>query len=174
MKGKRLTLATVISFVMLTLCGLESCSKNNSTSVQSDGTMTATINGAAYSAKSYVIGGYLISFGLFVVQGDSITNNKDTTEIQIAMPYDFPADQTIPIDTIAYADSLGITCRTSGKTYEAYYSFFQSHGYVTLASKDTVNHQLAGTFDGVLYNKDNSNDSLVIANGVFKSVYQTQ
>ncbi|HEV2478427.1 MAG TPA: hypothetical protein VGS79_02135 [Puia sp.] len=170
MNGKRLSLATVISLGMLGLWGLGSCSKNNSTSYTTDGTLTATVNGAAYSAKSYVVAGYLTTYGQVIVQGDSIVG-RDTTEIQVAMPY-IPA-----VNAAVYTDSTqfaGLTYKVPGKEYDAYYGLGFSHGVVTLSSADTVNHKVAGSFSGVLYNIVNSNDSIVITNGAFTSSYQVQ
>lgn len=170
MNGIRLSLAAVISLGMLTLLGLGSCSKNNSSSTQTDGTMTATLNGTAWSAKSYVVAGYLTTYGQVIVQGDSIVGS-DTTEMQVAMPY-IPA-----VNTPVYTDSsqfAGVTYVIPGKEYDAYYGLGFSHGVVTLSTADTVNHRVVGSFSGVLYNIVNNNDSVVITNGAFSSTYQVQ
>jgi hypothetical protein len=170
MFGKRLSPAAVVSLSMLTLLGLQSCSKNNSSSYQSDGTLTATVNGAAYSAKSYVVAGYLTTYGQLIVQGDSIVGS-DTSEIQVAMPYIPAVNVTVYTDSTQYA---GVTYKVPGKEYDAYYGLGFSHGALTLSSADTVNHKIAGSFSGVLYNVVNSNDSVVITNGAFNSSYQVQ
>ena len=178
MNGKRLSLAAVICLTMLTLWGIAGCSKNNSSSTATDGTMTATVNGATYSAKSYVIAGYLSSYGQILIQGDSIRGN-DTTQIQIALPYIPPVNTVISTDSLQYAGVAGLTYLSPGKTYEGYYGFGGSHAIITLSTADTVNHRIAGTFSGVLYSllvngNVDSNDSVVITNGTFNSTYQVQ
>lgn len=168
MFGTRLTLATATSLCMLSLAGLESCSKNNSTGYQTAGTMSATVNGAAYSAKTYVVAGYLTTYGQLIVRGDSIVGS-DTTEVQVAMPY-IPA-----VNTPVYTDSsqyAGLSYKVPGKEYDAYYGLGFSHGVITLNSADTVNHKVVGSFSGVLYNIVNSADSVVITNGAFNSNYR--
>lgn len=173
MNGKRLSLAAVMALSLLSLFGLESCSKNNSSSYQTDGTLTATVNGSAYSAKSYVVAGYLSSYDYILVQGDSITGS-DTTMLQLTIPYLLPVNQAISIDSSAYLGTLGLTYQTGSKQYSAYYAFLNSHGTITLTTADTVNHRLIGTFSGVLYNNSNGNDSVVVTNGAFNSIYQVQ
>jgi len=170
MNGKRFFLAALVFLGILSLSALESCSKSNSSSTTSDGTLTATVNGTAYSAKSYVISGYLSAYGQIIIQGDSIRSN-DTTELQIAIPY-IPA-----VNAPVYTDSsqfAGITYLSPGKEYDAYYGLASSHGIITLLSADTINHKVGGTFSGVLYNIVNSSDSVVITSGVFTSTYQVQ
>lgn len=170
MIGKRLSLAAVTVLSMLTLWGLESCSKNNTTSYTTDGTVTATLNGGAWSAKSYVVAGYVtIISPQIIVEGDSITNG-DTARMQIAVPYILPVNQLIPFDTTAYAGALGISYSTHGKLYQAFGGFYDSHGAITLSTADTVGHHVAGTFNGVLY--ATTNDSVVITNGAFNTTYQ--
>lgn len=175
MNGKRLTLAIAISLSMLSLWTLESCNKNNSTtSYQTDGTMTATINGASYSAKSYVVSDYITSFGAIIVQGENI-NGSDTVGLQVSLPYIIPVDTAIEVTTSAYAGFAGIAYTMPGKEYDCYYGLGASHGIITLTSADTVNHKVAGTFSGVLYNNANATgDSVVLTNGAFTSSYQVQ
>lgn len=170
MFGKRLSFAAVISLGIVILWGFGSCSKNNSSSYQSDGTLTATVNGTAYSAKSYVIAGYITSYYQILVQGDSIVGN-DTTMLQVAMPYIPTVNQAVYTDSTIYA---GLSYTMPGKEYEAYQGNGYSHGVITLSSADTVNHKVVGSFSGVLYNVVNSSDSVVITNGAFNTIYTVQ
>ena len=170
MNGRRLSLAALISLSVLTLWGIVGCSKNNSSSVTTDGTMTVTVNGTPYSAKSYVVSGYITSYGQIIVQGDSITN-KDTTEIQVAIPY--PPAVNVPINTDSIIFSA-LSYSRGGLVYGAYQGNSYSHGVITLTSADTVNHKVVGTFSGVLYNTILSTDSVVFTNGSFNSSYQVQ
>ena len=171
MNGKRLSLAAMISLTMLTLWGIAGCSKNNSSSTTTtDGTMTATVNGTAYTAKAYVIAGYLSTYGQIIVQGDSI-NNKDTTEIQIAMPY--PPAVNVPISTDS-TQFAAVTYIRGGVEYDAFNGYGYSHGVITLTTADTVNHRLVGTFSGVVYSTALSTDSVVLTNGTFNTTYSVQ
>jgi hypothetical protein len=175
MNGKRLTLVMAISLSLLSLWALESCNKNNSTtSYQTDGTLTASINGTAYSAKSYVVSDYINSFGSIIVQGETISGS-DTVGLQVSIPYILPLDTAISVTNSAYAGYAAIAYQIPGKEYDCYFGLGASHGTITLTSADTVNHQVAGTFSGVLYNKDNATgDSVVLTNGAFNSAYQVQ
>ena len=170
MNVKRILLPAVFVVSLVSVGGLVSCSKNSSSTTTSDGTLTATVNGTAYSAKSYVVAGYLSAYGQLIVQGDSIRSN-DTTEIQVAMPYIPAVNVAVTTDSSQY---MGLTYLTPGKEYDAYFGLSASHGTLTLTGEDTVNHRVAGTFSGVLYNIVNSNDSVVITNGAFSSTYQVQ
>ncbi len=170
MNGKRLSLAAVMALSLLSLLGLESCSKNNSSSYQTDGTLTATVNGSAYSAKSYVIAALVTTLTpQIIVEGDSITNS-DTTRVQVAVPSNFPVNQATSVDSSAYTGAVGISYYSRGVTYLAYAGTYDSHGDINLSSLDTVSHHIAGTFTGVLY--ATSSDSVVITNGAFNSSYQ--
>src|SRR6185437_16586355 len=100
----------------LSLLGLESCSKNNSR-YQTDGTLTATVNGSAYSAKSYVIAALVTTLTpQIIVEGDSITNS-DTTRVQVAVPSNFPVNQATSVDSSAYTGAVGISYYSRGVTY---------------------------------------------------------
>jgi hypothetical protein len=170
MNGKRLSLAAVISLTMLSLWGIAGCSKNSSNSTTSDGTMTATVNGVAYNAKSYVIAGYLTTYGQLIVQGDSI-NNNDTAEIQVAIPYPPTVNIAISTDSSAFTS---LTYIRGGVEYDAFNGYGYSHGVVTVTSSDTVNHRIAGNFSGVLYSSALSADSVVFSNGAFSTTYVVQ
>lgn len=111
-----------------------------------------------------------VRIGQLIVQGDSIVG-KDTSELQVAMPYIPAVNKPVYTDSTQFA---GLTYIVPGKEYDAYYGLGFSHGVVTLSSADTVNHRVVGSFSGVLYNVVNSNDSVVITNGAFSSAYQVQ
>ena len=170
MNVKRLLLPAVFSFSIVSLAGMVGCSKSSSNSTSSEGTMTATVNGASYSAKSYVVAGYLTSYGQLIVQGDSIVGS-DTTQIQVAMPYIPAVNHPISTDSSQY---VGISYIGPSKEYDAYFGLNGSHGVVTLTGEDTVNLRVIGNFSGVLYNITNASDSIVITNGQFNSTYTVQ
>jgi hypothetical protein len=170
MNVKRILLPVVFTVSIVSLWSLVGCSKHSSSSTTTDGTMTATVNGGTYNAVSYVVAGYLSAYGQLIVQGDSI-RGTDTTEIQVAMPYIPTVNVPITTDSSQY---VGLSYKMPGKEYDAYFDLTNSHGSITLSGEDTVNHRVAGTFSGVLYNIVNSNDSLVIINGAFSSTYSVQ
>jgi hypothetical protein len=167
MNVKRLLLPAVFLASMVSFGGLVGCSKHSSNTATSEGTLTATVNGATYNAASYVVSGYLSAYGQLIVQGDSI-RSSDTTEIQVAIPYIPAVNVAVSTDSSQYA---GLTYTMPGKEYDAYFGLSNSHGVITLTGEDTINHHVAGTFSGVLYNIVNSNDSVVITNGAFSSTY---
>lgn len=170
MNGKRLSLAAVFLLSLCALWCLQSCSKNNTTSYTTDGTLTATVNGVAFSANSYVIGARITTLvPQLIIQGDSI-HNGDTAAFQVAMPYILPVNQAVSVDSSAFVGALGITYTKGSKQYQAYYGVFASHGTVTLSTADTVNHKVAGSFSGVLYYS--GSDSVVVTNGAFNSTYR--
>lgn len=169
MNVRRLVLPTVITLGAGLLLGLIGCSKNNNNNT-STGTMSCTVNGTAFSAQPYQVGaGYLSNYGQLFVVGYNI-QNTDTSLFQVVMPYLPPVNVAFSTDTtisdLAYVKS--------GQEYDAFFGFDNSHGIITLSEADTVNHKVTGTFSGVLYNKTNSADSVVVTNGAFSSYYTIQ
>lgn len=164
MKLNRLSfhsLATLTSLLILT-----ACNKNSNNNSNSSGSLSATISGTAFTANS-TAGAYISSIGQYFVIGYYI-QSKDTTGIQITLPYLPPLNHPVSTDSVGLAD---LTYVVSGKEYDAYFGLGNSQAVFTLTVADTVGHNLAGTFSGVLYNDANVNDSVVITNGKFSSSY---
>ncbi|HEV9037365.1 MAG TPA: hypothetical protein VGQ51_12110, partial [Puia sp.] len=114
-----------------------------------------------------VAGVYSHSLGFMAVLGYTISSN-DTTGFQIQFSYVPPVGITFSSDTTA----TGLTYFVPGKRYDAFLG--QGVVIVNLSVADTVNHKLAGTFSGTVYNDANPNDSAVITNGKFISTYSVQ
>lgn len=169
MNVKRFVLPAVTTLGVGFLFGLAGCSKNSNNN-SSSGTLTCTINGTAFSAQPNQVGaGDLSTFGQLFVLGYNI-QSKDTTGFQVEMPYIPPVNVAFSTDTT----ESDLTYIVPGKEYDAYFGLSNSHGIITLTLADTVNHKVAGTFSGVLYNISNSSDSVVVTNGAFSSPYSIQ
>ena len=151
-------------FVLTALIFAVACSKSSSNSNTSGGTLSATTGSTTFTAGS-TAGFYSQGLALIGVLGYTIKSG-DTTLIQLEMAYIPPVNMSFSSDTVA---ELGLSYKVSGKEYDAY----QGEGRVVLSmtTADTVNHLIAGTFSGVVYNDVNSGDSLVISNGKFSSSY---
>lgn len=165
MKRNDLPVPTVAALSIMLVLALAACSKsNNSGGVTTEGNLSATTGSASFSAIS-TFGVYSQSLGLIGVVG--YTNQaSDTTQIQLDMAYIPPVNKSFSSDTIA---ELGLSYQIAHKRYDA----FMGQGSVTLSltSADTVNHQIAGTFSGVVYNDTNVNDSVIITNGKFSTIF---
>ena len=169
MRMKRLALPGVITLTVVFLFTMIGCSKSSNNS-SSSGTLTCTINGTAFAAQpNQVGGGVLSSYGQLYVLGYNI-QNKDTTGFQVEMPYIPAVNHPFSTDTTL----SDLTYITSGKEYDAYFGLSASHGLITVSTADTVNHKIAGTFSGVLYNVLSASDSVVVTNGAFSTSYTVQ
>lgn len=160
------TLLALSSFVLFSLVVI-SCKKSNSSS--NGGTsMTATINGSAWSNSYTTIGVYAVSGGVgqFEFAGISFKNG-DSTELGISFSSPFPLGTAISSDT-AYVEAI-YEDEKSGAIYDG--GLLGGHAIVTVSSWDSTNHKLVGTFSGVLYNEFNSNDSVTVTSASFSSGY---
>lgn len=171
MHVKRFVFPVAITLGAIAIFGTTGCSKSSNNNNTGSGTISCTVNGAAFAAQPYqVAAGYLAAYGQMYVVGYNI-QNRDTGAFQVVVPYFAPAN--VPISTTVDTSSDLVYLR-SGQEYDAYSRFGDSHGVITLTVADTVNHKIAGTFSGVLYNKMNSADSVVVTEGAFNSPYTIQ
>src|SRR6185437_10460031 len=150
---------SVLSFSVLLF--LTACSKSNNNTTGSNGSLSAMVGGSSFTAIK-TDGAYIALLNQLFVVGYYI-QSQDTTAIQIAIPYIPPVNH--PFST----DSTGsvLTYVIDGKRYDASIAFPVSHAIFTLTTADTVQHTIAGTFSGTIYNDTNANDSIVITNGKF-------
>jgi hypothetical protein len=153
--------ALCFSFLLLAA----GCSKTNS-SLSTNGTLSATAGGAAFNATQ-VGGVYSRSLGFMAVLGYSIHSN-DTTGFQLQFAYVPPVGITFSSDSTP----TGLTYFIPGRRYDAFLG--QGKVLVNLSVADTVNHKLAGSFSGTVYNDAILTDSVVITNGKFSSTYSVQ
>ena len=165
MKFKSILL-TVSSFAFFALV-VTSCKKSNSSS--NGGTsMTASVNGAAWSANYPTIGVYAVSSGVGQFQFAGLSfKNGDSTELGVSFSSPFPLHTGISSD-MAFVEASYSDSKT-GNLYDG--GLLGGHVIVTVSSWDSTNHKLAGTFSGVLYNVFNSMDSVTVTNASFSSGY---
>lgn len=152
-------------FVLLSLILITGCSKNNSSTSTSQGTLSATVGSTAFTAGS-TYGIYVSAIPSMVAIG-LIPQGKDTTFLQVSLPYPLPLNRPFSTDSTASGLSYYTASRT--KSYDAYTS--HGHALITISLFDTVNHKIAGTFSGTLLNDIAQNDSVVITNGKFSTAY---
>ena len=156
-------IVSLLGFSLLLLTA--GCSKN-SNPLPTNGTMSATAGGAAFNAAQ-VEGVYSQMFGFMAILGYTLHSN-DTTGFQIQFNYVPPVGVTFSSDSTETA----LTYFTPGKRYDAFLG--QGKVIVNLSVADTVNHKLAGTFSGTVYNDSNLGDSVTVTNGKFSSTYSVQ
>lgn len=167
MNVKNLVFSVVIALSVGFLFAVIGCSKSSNNG--GSGTFSCTIDGAAFTAQPNQVGGsYIANYGELYVLGYNI-QNKDTAGFQIEVP-GIP-----PVNVPLYTDSnisIDVTYITGAKRYDAY----QNHGraVINLTSADTLNHKVAGTFSGVLYNDVMLTDSITVTHGVFSTPYTVQ
>ena len=138
------------------------CKKSSNNSSTPPGGMDASVNGQAFQAST-TTGIFSASAGYIALFGIQ-TKGVDSSGIEVDI-----------LDTIKVGEP-GLLANgfiinygsNTGPTYSG--GDITGHGVVTLSAWDTVNHTIAGTFSGVLY--DNGLiDSVVVTNGTFNTSY---
>ncbi len=165
MKRNYFPITTVACLSVMVVLTLAACSKsNNNSGVTTQGNLSATVGSSSFSAMS-TFGFYSQSLALIGVLGYTI-QSSDTTLIQLEMAYIPPVNKTFSSDSIS---ELGLSYQAGSKHYGAFLG--QGSVVINLSTADTVLHNLAGTFSGVVYNDLNASDSVVITNGKFNTGY---
>ena len=154
------TLLVLAAFVFVVGCS----KSNNSSGVSTQGNLSATTGASSFSATS-TYGFYSQSLALIGVLGYTI-QSSDTTLIQLEMAYIPPVNKSFSSDSVS---ELGMSYQIGNKHYGAFLG--QGSVVINLSIADTVLHNLAGTFSGVVYNDLNANDSVIITNGKFNTGY---
>jgi hypothetical protein len=159
------------SLSLLTILLLAACSKTNN-SPAPNGSFSAMVGGTAFTANQVAAADLPSALGPreLIVVGYYV-QARDTTGLQVEMPYLPPVNRPFSTDTTTLA---AITYVASGKRYDAYFGLGASRAVFTLTSVDSVNHNVAGVFSGTVYNDADLNDSLVITNGKFSSSYSVE
>jgi hypothetical protein len=147
------------------------CKKSNDSA--SGFSLSATIGASAWAATAtpgQYAGVYERDNLLFDVAGMRRTS-QDTSTLYLILPLVAKPGMTVSSDTsvltITYSPNF------ARSIYMAQYGF-GGHALVTMTTQDTVNHKIAGTFSGTVYNLANASDSLVITNGKFSTTYVVQ
>ncbi|HEY4111811.1 hypothetical protein [Puia sp.] len=159
MQSKHLLFA--LSAVTL-LAVFASCKKSND---NSSAAVSATIGGAAFNpvrtaAAHYAANGYFDLGGLGV-------NGKDSVLLDITIGTPFTLNKVLDNSGLVTMDYF-----TATKDYYSAYGI--GTATVTVTTLDSVNHKIAGTFSGTLYNSVNDKDSISVINGKFNTAYTEQ
>ena len=154
-------------FLLFAVTLIAGCHKNNATT-NSEGTLSATIGSSPYTA-SFTYGDYIAAIPGMIAIG-LVPAGKDTTFLQVTLPYPLPLN--LPFSTDSTSLGLSYYNASHTKNYDAYTGF--GHGLVTISLFDTVNRKISGTFSGTLINDLNYNDSVIITNGAFNTAYRAE
>lgn len=158
----------VAAMIILTFAG---CKKDNNNSDNNGGTgISGTFGGTSWQS-AYVLGNFYYSTlalnGFYVKDNDtSLVYIGILTSIKIGQP-----DVNFQHSEVGFTKANGTIA--NGTNYTSG-DFFGGHGTLTVTSWDTAGKKINGTFSGVLYNPQNSNDSMVVTNGHFNTSYTTQ
>jgi hypothetical protein len=170
MNFKSRSLLTIFTLTAATLLITASCKKSNSSS--SSGAISVSIHDSSFQSQGqYSNGLFSTNLGAYTLTG-VVTTKTDTDVFQVIIG--LPIQVNVPVNT----DTVG--------TYIAYFDQnatfdWQAGGagggtaIYTVTSLDTVNHKIAGTFSGSLYDMLNTSgitiDSVVMTNGKFNLSY---
>jgi hypothetical protein len=141
------------------------CKKSNDSSGGSG--ISATVGGTSWQSK-YVTG---VKFGGETELAGYFVKSGDTTIISLVVGDSVKVNDTdsLYLTTLSYYDN------NSKNTYiGGFGGNYNSHGILHVSSRDDNAHTIAGTFSGVLYNSNYTNDSVKIDNGHFNSSYIVQ
>lgn len=140
------------------------CKKsNNSTNSSSISATMGSTNISISSANTF--SWYSTDSSVFEISGLSI-NGKDSAILGLQIFPPFKLDSAI---TDSWSVNIDYYIPSSQADYFAGNGF--GHVSLTVTSQDTVNHKIAGTFSGTLYNGFGTTDSLVVTNGKFNTSY---
>ena len=166
-----LKISSLLTFSLLVSTALfltTSCKKSNSGGGSSN-SISATIGGSGWSTTIPTQAIYATNGQEFEIIGGSYKAG-DTTALAVAFTTPFPLNK--PISSEDANVDIGYI---NAKTLAEYDGGIQAgHSILTVTSWDSVNHKIAGTFTGVLYNTSGGSDSLVVTNGNFNTTYLVQ
>jgi|SRR5579871_2596743 len=155
---KRLTVFLLSSLAII------ACHKSSNSNSGSQGTLSATVGGTAFTANA-TYGIYYQTLNSFLAIG--IIPSKDSTFLQVQLPWPLPIDTAFSTDSTL--SGLSYYTSSGSKSYDAYTA--NGHALFTITLFDTINHKISGTFSGTLINDFTVTDSLVITNGKFTTAY---
>jgi hypothetical protein len=149
------------------LLAVASCKKSNN-SGSSGTSISATVNGTAWSSNLGIIGFYSTAGagGQFSIEGGQL-KSADTTAFELTFYSPFTKNQVVSSDTAEIG--LLYTDVQSNLTYQA--GFNVGHFILTITSYDSTANSIGGTFSGELYNDANYSDSIPVTNGKFNSTF---
>jgi len=166
MKKNKLLAGFTLALPLVALLAV-GCKKSNSNSPGPAG-IGATIGGTAWQSQQAVGAITTFNSSFITLTGYTKTSNDSTWfEIDISdTAHVNQPDNNYASSTVYYG--VG-----ASKIYTSD-PFYYSHGSITVTSWDKNAHTIAGTFNGVFYNTQNGNDSVIVNNGHFNSSYIVQ
>lgn len=156
--------ALVLSLAALLTAG---CKKSNSNGPGPAG-INATVGGTAWQSQQ--------AFGAITTFNSSyitITGYAKTSNDSSWFEVDVPDTAHLNQPDVNYAGASVFYGIGTSKIYSSD-PFFYSHGSLTVTSWDKTAHTITGTFNGVFYNTQTGNDSVIVNNGRFNSTYTVQ
>jgi len=158
----RLSLASAIT-ILITAAG---CKKNNDNGAGAAG-INATVGSTAWQSQQAF--GAEPSGDSFIFLTGYLKSGSDSSWFEVDISDTAHVNQ--PDNNFS-----GSTVYYGIGTSKIYSSdpFFYSHGSITVTSWDKAAHTIAGNFNGVFYNTQSSNDSIIVNNGHFNSSYVVQ
>jgi len=155
--SRAMALAVISSAFLLAAA---SCSKSNNNS--SNGSMTASINGTAWTANALISGQFSVASGGFQIGGLQLKSG-DSIVLEVSFYSPVALDQTISSDSTG----IDIECDKADSLFDG--GPLAGHSTLTITSYDSIGYKVGGTFSGVLYNISGGSDSLVVTNGTFST-----
>ncbi|HVU58714.1 MAG TPA: hypothetical protein VHD83_26825 [Puia sp.] len=166
MKKNKLFTRLSLSSAVVILIAAASCKKNNDNGAGAAG-ISATIGSTGWQSQ-YAIGVEPNGDSFIYLTGYYGKSAGDTTSFEISISDTAHVNQADPFI------SSDVEFYTSDNKIYSSDEFFGSHGTITVTSWDKTAHKMTGTFSGVFYNTQNSNDSLTFTNGHFNTTYLTE
>jgi hypothetical protein len=157
---KKLTVLTLACpFAVLLFAG---CKKNNNSYPNVNG-ISATLGGISWQSQ-YTVGTAPANKNFIYLYGYSV-NSGDTSVIELDISDSVHLNEPDP-----FHSSTAFFSKSDGTTY-ILDDFFGGHGTLTVTARFRNIHKIAGTFSGVFYNTQNSDDSIQIEKGHFNTSY---
>ena len=155
----------VIGSVILFAAG--SCKKSSSGGGSAG--VSATVSGTAWGSSLPVTGIFFASGSVFEIGAIQFKGGDSTI---VALGFNGPVTLNKPFSS----DSTTLDIAYQDIKSQVQYDGVSGSGrsILTITSYDSVNHKIAGTFTGVLYNDFGGGDSLVVTNGHFNVGFVAQ
>lgn len=154
------------SSLVVLFIGFLSVGCKKSSSSTGSGTFSATVGDTAFTPGD-VAGIYVTADQAWSILAYQIKAG-DTVSFDINIYLPFTVNQPIApnFTNILYQNAMG----------EPYYNAIghTPNLAITVTSVDSVNHNIAGTFSGSLYDENGTGDSVVVTNGKFNTSYSVQ
>jgi len=164
-KNKFFTGSTLaLSLAVLLAAG---CKKSNSNSPGPAG-ISATVGGKAWQSQ-HAFGAVTSFNSSYITLTGYVKSGSDSSWFEV----DISDTTHVNQPDKNYASSSVYYGIGANKIYTSD-PFFYSHGSITVTSWDKTAHTIAGIFNGVFYNTQVGNDSVIINNGHFNSSYTVQ